>query len=208
MGTKISAMAASTNPPNTTDLLAIVQGGATKRTTLGALFTQLLSFTQSGTLQSLGTVAGKLSESVSVRDQPYGADPSNSAAANTTAFNAALAANTVVYVPGGPGDVYDLTALTALTTSKIIWGNGATLRFNTTGDGITFSQASSVQNKIGRVIGLTFANVTNTPGSYIKNNGFLNFVVEKCRFSDCAATYCIDNLKGYGMQVRDCVFSD
>lgn len=49
MPLNISQFPASTNPPNTTDLLPIMQGGRMRQTTLGALFTQLLSFVQSGT---------------------------------------------------------------------------------------------------------------------------------------------------------------
>lgn len=56
MPVKISQLPVSTNPPNTADLLPIVQGGITKQTTLGALFSQLLGFLPSG----IGAVASDL----------------------------------------------------------------------------------------------------------------------------------------------------
>src|SRR3990170_2256326 len=68
MGIKISDLAASTDPPNTEDLLPIVQGGVTKRTTLGALFTQLLSFTPSGAGAVAKTVEDKERDIVSGKD--------------------------------------------------------------------------------------------------------------------------------------------
>jgi hypothetical protein len=72
MPVKISQLPASTNPPNTADLLPIVQGGVTKQTTLGALFTQLLGFLPSGTAPTYGwatrTAAAKMGDVVSIKD--------------------------------------------------------------------------------------------------------------------------------------------
>lgn len=154
----------------------------------------------------MGKLKVALGHIVSVKD--YGASTSASAADNTTAFNAAIAAHSVICVPGGPSAVYDLNALDAISDSKIIYGDGATLRFDTTGDCIPLDAASEAQSRKVRIQGLRFDNVTNTPSSFIKITDFLNTVLEDLHFSDCAATYCIENVKGYGTQVRNCVFSD
>jgi hypothetical protein len=165
-----------------------------------------ISVTQSGSGASSRTAQAKMREIPSVQD--FGASTSATAAGNTTAFNAALAAHSVVFVPGSPGDVYDLNALSTITASKILYGNGATLRFNTTSDCILLQPASSLQANKVRIVGLKFDNVTNTPSSFIKNDGFLNTALEDLHFSDCAATYCVDNVKGYGTTLSRCVFSD
>lgn len=49
MSNKISAWTASTNPPGVADILPIVQSSANRRTTLGALFNQLLGYIPPGT---------------------------------------------------------------------------------------------------------------------------------------------------------------
>jgi hypothetical protein len=171
------------------------------------------NFTPSGTGASARSVQAKLREFPSLTDfedssgNPAGT--SATAATNTAALNRALAAHSVVFIPGGPGDVYDLNALDSITASKILFGNGATLRFNTTSDCISLSATHpGNQNKVARIIGLAFDNVTNTPSSFIKNDGFLNVLLEDLQFSDCAATYCVDNVWGYGTTLRSCVFSD
>lgn len=61
MGTKISALPAATTP-GTADLLPIVQGGVTKRTTLGALFSALTAFFQPGSNVTSRSTQTKLQE--------------------------------------------------------------------------------------------------------------------------------------------------
>src|SRR5258706_14212865 len=82
MGTKISNLPVSTTPPNTVDLVPIVQGGATKQTTLGALSAfyvtlaqlaasagaSLIGFIQAGTGAVARTVQAKERDLVNVQD--------------------------------------------------------------------------------------------------------------------------------------------
>jgi hypothetical protein len=125
----------------------------------------------------------------------------------TTAFNLAILTGKRVYVPKG---TYRCTALDAATGSLYIQGDGRASKivFNTTGHGLTISGMSAAQNKTCTIKDLAFGNVTNTPTSIIRNAGALNFLVDRCFFSDLSATYCIDNVLGYGGQIRNCVFSD
>jgi hypothetical protein len=89
------------------------------------------------------------------------------------------------------------------------------IRANTTSHTLTFDIApgeSFPQAETFVVSDLSFDNITNTPASFIKvgatSNGTVNGLIERCYFTDCAATYCIDNAIGYGTKVRNCVFSD
>lgn len=137
----------------------------------------------------------------------YGALPSASAATNTTAFNAAVATGKPVYVPPG---TYDLTALDAVTDSVHLFGSGraTVLRFNTTSDAIYLHPAAGDQGDTYHIHDLAFDNVTNTPASFIRNNLAVNVLLDRLYFSNCAATFCVDNESGYGLRVRDCIFSD
>lgn len=127
---------------------------------------------------------------------------------DTAAFNSAIAAGANIYVPAG---TYLLTALTAFgTASKRIFGEGATsiLKFNTAGVGISLTNGSPAQSVIVELRDLAFLHGASTPASFIKNNGVLNLRLSHLRFSSCTATWCIDNVLGYGLKVRDSVFSD
>lgn len=98
----ISRLPASTNPPNTADLLPIVQNGKTKQTTLGALFTQLASFVQSGNGRTR-TAQDKMREIVSVADMigwnGDGVNDDSTAWAN--AISALGSAGGTIYKPRG-----------------------------------------------------------------------------------------------------------
>lgn len=199
--TKLPTMAA-----NGSKIVRVNAGGTALETVDLAASTgaALVGTIAAGTGAVSRTLQAKAREICSVAD--FGASTSASAADNTTAFNAALLAHSVVFVPGDISDTYDLNALTALTTSHILYGN-AKVRFNTTGDCITLT-GSSLQAHHIEIVGLTFGNVTNVPSSFIKNNGFLNSRFEKLKFDGVAATYCIDNWKGYGTTVDKCTFTD
>lgn len=142
----------------------------------------------------------------------YGADATG-VASSTTAFNEAIAANGEVYVPSG---TYLLNALDTITTGKIIFGDGkaSKLLFNTTGFGIAFnvSTVHPGQSTSFTVHDLLFDNVTNVPAAFIRSGtsaqGSVNGLIERCYFSECSATYCIDNYIGYGLKIRSCVLND
>lgn len=137
----------------------------------------------------------------------YGAGTGQTAVENTLAFNRALAAHSVVFVPGEISDVYDLNALDPWTSPKIFYG-APTLRFNTISNCIVLQPAISQQSQKSTIQGLGFDNVTNVPASFIKIDHALNTALEKLRFCDTAATYGVDNVNGYGTKIADTVFSD
>ena len=161
-------------------------------------------FTQSGTGAVASTVDAKLKQSVSVVD--FGADATG-VSDSTTAFNNALATGKAVYVPYG---TYLLTGFTITSQSFELFGDGraSILNFNTTGVGIQLTQASSAQNISGVIRDLAFKQTTNVPAAFIRNTGYLNLLIENCYFSNTSATYCVDNYLGYGLKLRNCVFSD
>ncbi len=161
------------------------------------------SFLQSGTGAVARTWQAKDADVVSVKDFGAVGDGTTN---DTVAFNAALATGKSIYVPDGS---YLLNALTAITQSGTLFGNGRTsiLIFNTTGAGIDVN-LGQVQNKNFVVRDLTFKNVTNTPAAFVRNSNSLNFLIERCYFVDSSVTWCIENLKGYGFSVRDCIFSN
>lgn len=145
---------------------------------------------------------------VNVKDSPYGAI-GDGVTDDTAAFNAAIATGNCVFIPDG---TYKLTSLTNYTGSSFhLKGNGrkTKLVFNTTGSGITVTLAGgSAQSRTLHIEGLSFGNSVNTPASFIKIGYAVNPVIENCYFSDTSATYCIENVSGYGVQVKNCVFSD
>lgn len=215
MGTKISELPSSAALTGA-EQVPLVQSATTKQSLLSTIAAWVIK-TYAGFLQSgMGAVATPVQDEL--RNLPsvtqFGASTSASAATNTTAFNNAIAAHSVIFVPGAPGDIYDLNALNTITTAKIIWGQGATLRFNTTSDAIVLNCSTGSPAQSARCIikGLQFDNLTNTPSSFIKSgssgSGSLNALIEECQFSECAATYCIDNAIGYGMKIRNCTFTD
>jgi hypothetical protein len=111
---------------------------------------------------------------------------------STSAFNAALASGQCVYAPSG---TYALTSLANITGNMLFYGDGRATKliFNTTGVGIHLNHFPSEQHFTVVLQGLSFDNVTGVPAAFIRNRGYLNTVIEKCYFNDCAATYCIDN---------------
>lgn len=137
----------------------------------------------------------------------FGASTGGSAAANTTAFNSALADGRPVFVPG---ETYTLNALAPVTSPRTLFGAGrrSKLVFNTTGNGIVLNPASSDQSDVWHIHDLSFGNITNVPAAFVVVKGALNSKLERLYFDHCAATYCIDNENGYGTTIRDCTFSD
>lgn len=145
---------------------------------------------------------------VSVKDSPYNAI-GDGIANDTAAFNSAIAASRTVYVPAG---IYLLNALTNISGAANfhLYGDGITsiLKFNTTGKAIQLGPfASPSQNKLVHIHDLQITNITNTPSAFISQENYLNSVFENLHFpQNTAATYCIDNVSGYGTTIRDCVF--
>jgi hypothetical protein len=154
-----------------------------------------------------GTSGGSLSH-VSVRDFGARGDWNGSTGTNdTAAFNAAHATGRVVYVPAGK---YLLSALAPWSEGGYMYGDGraSVLVFDTAGAGITLQATRSEQRQTVYVHDLAFGNVNHIPAAFLLNNAYINSRFERLYFSDCAATYCIDNQSGYGTKISDCVFSD
>lgn len=195
-------------------------------TLLGTVFTESASwYSGSGTVVANSVIgpnrtAAEIAAGVTPTNYAY--EPGNvlrygalgdDSTDSTTAFNNAIASNERVYVPVG---TYRLTALDAIDDRCVIYGDGATsiLKFNTTGVGLSFDISPGLGNPQGEsftVRDLAFTNVTNTPAAFIQNgatsNGTVNGLIERCYFSSCAATYCIDAFIGYGLKIRNCVFA-
>ena len=192
-----------------TEVIPIVQGGITKQTPAGLVFSSPL-FTQTGTGAIARSPNSKWGDIVSVKD--FGAK-GDGVTDDTAAFNAAIldCVNNgfALYVPGG---TYLLSALNAVTLKNfLIFGDGKSsiLKFNTTGKGFQFGPNGSQTQRYNLTMrDLSFTNITNTPAAYISQENYVNALFERLYFSDCAATYCIDNVVGYGTTVRSCVFSD
>src|SRR5260221_185163 len=136
-------------------------------------------------------------------------DPGATAAANTTAMNAQIAAFDAVYVAPG---TYNLNALASTRLRNLLLsgeGRVSKLAFNTTGKGFTAGPFTAGDQKYTLVIrDLAFTNVTNVPAAFISQEFYVNTVLEKLYFSIVSATYCIDQVSGYGTTIKDCVFSD
>jgi hypothetical protein len=131
MPVKISELPAVATPL-IADLVPIVEAGVTSQTTLGALFKTMLSFLPSGTGATARTAQAKMRDVLNVAD--FGASTSATAAANTTAIQAALDALTA----GGTIDVSAGTfSCNALTVSnarvKLRLSAGTVLSFATLG---------------------------------------------------------------------------
>ena len=162
-------------------------------------------------LDANGNVAADayLKPFTSIKD--YGGSPTATATVNTAALNAAIAAAILsgdnVYIPAGR---WSLNAVDAITDSVEILGAGrkTILVFDTTGDGFYIHPASGDQNDTYRIHDLAFDNETNTPSTFIRNNLAVNVKLERLYFSACTVTYAVDNESGYGMTIKDCVFSD
>jgi hypothetical protein len=145
---------------------------------------------------------------VSVKDFGAKGDWNGSSGTNdTAAFNAAHATGKVVYVPAG---TYLLSGLAPWSEGGYMYGDGrnSVLVYDTTGVGITLHATKSEQRQTVYLRDLAFANVNRAPTAFVLNNFYINSRFERLYFSDCAATYCIDNQNGYGTKISDCVFSD
>ena len=99
-GVKISNLPAATVPLTGTELIAVVQGGATKQVAINQTPTgsNLVSYLPSGTGAVATTVQTKLRESVSVKD--FGA-VGDGVANDTTAIQAAINTTKDVFFPNG-----------------------------------------------------------------------------------------------------------
>lgn len=137
----------------------------------------------------------------------FGGGTAASAGTNKTAFDLALADGRPLFIPVG---TYTSDEWAELTAPRHIFGRGRDSKviFNTTGDAIYFNPTAGDQGTTWHIHDLAFDNVTNTPASFIRNTLAVNVLLERLYFSNCAATFCIDNESGYGLRVRDCIFSD
>ena len=153
------------------------------------------------------TVSTKLSEVVSVKD--FGA-VGDGVADDTTAWQNAInaaPAGGAVYVPAGS---YSLTGVT-IDKALYLYGDGigSVVLSDTTGDVINVAMTSmpSVQSEQVTIEGLKFLNGAATPTTFIKNASSLNTLIARCHFVGVSASYCVDHVFGYGVTVRECVFS-
>lgn len=122
-GTKISALTAASTPA-VTDQIPIEQAAGTRRTTLGALFTQLLSFTQSGSGSgSARSIETELRElCVNVKSAPFGAKGDGTTDDATAFANALLVASgRVLFVPAG---TYLIGSAQTLPANTLVVGEG------------------------------------------------------------------------------------
>jgi hypothetical protein len=178
----------------------------------GFLLTPLASQIQraraAANTQAIAGMPGDSPGRVSVRDFGAKGDWNGSSGTNdTAAFDAAHATGKVVYVPAGK---YLLSALAPWPEGGYLCGDGrnSVLAFDTTGIGITLQANRAEQRQTVYIHDLAFRNVNHIPSSFVLNNFYVNSRLERLYFSDCAATYCIDNQSGYGAKISDCVFSD
>ena len=124
-GTKISELPVATLPLAGTELVPVVQNGATKQTTLAAM-----PYVPTGTGAVTTTVQAKLRESVSVKD--FGAK-GDGVTDDTAAIQAAIDSGKPVFVPAG---TYYLATSLKVENGNVIYGEngrGAGFSFETTG---------------------------------------------------------------------------
>jgi uncharacterized protein YfiM (DUF2279 family) len=124
-GTKISELPVATLPLAGTELVPVVQSGATKQTTLAAM-----PYVPAGTGAVTTTVQAKLRESVSVKD--FGAK-GDGVTDDTAAIQAAIDSGKPVFVPTG---TYYLATSLKVENGNVIYGvngRGAGYSFETTG---------------------------------------------------------------------------
>jgi len=124
-GTKISELPVATLPLAGTELVPVVQNGATKQTTLAAM-----PYVPAGTGAVTTTVQAKLRESVSVKD--FGAK-GDGVTDDTAAIQAAIDSGKPVFVPAG---TYYLATSLKVENGNVIYGEngrGAGFSFETTG---------------------------------------------------------------------------
>jgi hypothetical protein len=179
----------------------------------GLLFGPLVArmkraWAMSSNVPAEGTTRGETLTHVSVRDFGAKGDWNGTTATDdTAAFDAAHATGKVVYVPAGK---YLLSALAPWKEGGRMYGDGraSILVFDTTGAGISLQPTEPQQRQTVYIHDLSFKNVKHVPTAFVLNNFYVNSRFERLYFSDCAATYCIDNQSGYGTKISDCVFSD
>ena len=162
----------------------------------------------SNSVLTQGTSREEILSHVSVRDFGARGDWNGSTGTdNTSAFNAAHATGKVVYVPAGK---YLLSALAPWKEGGYMYGDGraSVLVFDTSGVGLTLYATHPQQRQTVYLHDLAFTNANRVPTAFVLNNFYVNSRFERLYFSDCAATYCIDNQSGYGTKISDCIFSD
>jgi hypothetical protein len=130
-GVKISELPAATSPVAPTDVLAVVQGGATRKAAIDQL-----GFLQSGTGAVTRTAQAKMRETVSVAD--FGA-VGDGVVDDAAAIQAALNAATGKTLEFAAGTTYRVNStLTIKGDGTKIKGNGATINSYATVSGITY----------------------------------------------------------------------
>lgn len=152
-------------------------------------------------------VQDKLAQYVSVKD--FGA-VGDGVTDDTTAWQNAIdaaPAGGAVYVPAGS---YSLTGVT-IDKALNLYGDGlgSVVLSDTTGDVITVDMISAplIQSEQVTIKGLKFENGGSTPTTFIKNASGLSTLIAQCFFVSVSATYCVDHVFGYGVTLRECVFS-
>lgn len=137
-----------------------------------------------------------------VYPQWWGASPSASESANTSAFNSAFE-NRNVFIPSGE---YNLNALNDIDHPINITGEGwdTILNFDTTLAAIKIVTPSETHAQGVDIANLRFKSHTNTPASFINNNGMTNVKLTRITIFDTTATAGIVNTSGYGLSLHQC----
>lgn len=115
---KISQLTSATTPLVGTEVMPIVQSGATVQTPVSNVITASSGYTPSGTGAVSRSVSSKLQESVSVKD--FGA-VGDGITDDTAAIQAAIDASRRIYFPVG---TYAIGAPLRLPTQKVLFGDG------------------------------------------------------------------------------------
>jgi hypothetical protein len=173
-----------------------------------------VTFLAAGTGAVQRTALSKFRDTVSVKD--FGA-VGDGVADDTAAFQAAInyvqTLNTFgggsVFVPAGR---FVITGIT-ITKACVITGEeiGSELICNTSSVAISIQPIAAAQQYRTTISGLSFVQGTNSPTAFIEIGGgaydAVNTIIERCHFTDCTATWCIDVNRGYGTHINQCIFN-
>lgn len=153
---KISQLASATALVGT-EIMPIVQAGATVQTAVADVILATAGYTPAGTGAVARSVSSKLGEIVSVKDFGAAGDGATDDTAAIQAAHDAAAALGNAYLWLSPASTYKCASGLSIDTNKVgIIGNGTVLSFATmtTGDAITITQSNAdgnVRNYVNHV---------------------------------------------------------
>lgn len=182
---KISQLTSATTPLVGTEVMPIVQSGATVKTPVSNVITASAGYTPDGTGAVARSVASKLQESVSVKD--FGA-VGDGVADDTAAFSDAFDTGKAVYAPEG---TYLLNFLN-VPSNTFLFGDGANTVIKPLTDDTrcalgadSGSSSAFIENIIIRDVKF-LGNVVSAGFSEQKHltsfNGVKNLLIENCQF--------------------------